>query len=236
MKQQKNDIDADLEKLVDKTIIEINSTTDFSEILKVYQTALESIMLGIVYKHYETINRFDVYTWENEFNTQVFRSISEQTKSEIIDYMITELKRVIFEYSQMDELIKDSEDKENQISVENELKYYSLQLKYYEFEKSQRTQKDNDSNLPSFIPNQKNIKIMLMYELGIFGYLESTYKDLNPNKLGQVIEAFTEINQETIKQTYREILGQRGDSPFKDTKKVSELNKIIIGLKLNKKG
>ena len=77
---------------------------------------------------------------------------------------------------------------------------------------------------------------MLMYELGIFEHLESTYKDLNPNKLGQVIESFTGINQETIKQTYREIIGQRGDSPFNDAKKVSELNKIKIDLKLNKKG
>lgn len=99
-------------------------------------------------------------------------------------------------------------------------------------------QNESINNLPSVIPDNRIVKVMLMYELGIFDYLKERYEDMNPTRLSQVIESFTGIEQSTIRQYYREIIGERQISKphFDEPKKMSVLNEILLKLKLVKKG
>lgn len=71
-----------------------------------------------------------------------------------------------------------------------------------------REQNINSEDLPSINPLKENQKVMLLYELGIFDYLTKEF-DLKDNyvKLAQIVESFSGIKQDTIRQTYRAIKG-----------------------------
>lgn len=88
---------------------------------------------------------------------------------------------------------------------------------------------------PTDIETQENVKVMIMYELGIIDFLENRYKNMNPNILGKILETATGINRGTIKHTISEIKGQRGKNPFDDEKKLSMVTERISRLKLIKK-
>lgn len=92
--------------------------------------------------------------------------------------------------------------------------------------------------------NSSILKIMFLYELGIFDFIKSKYesidsKELNETELSKIIATFTDIKTDTIRQNYREIEGikpSRTIKPFDDPKKTNLLKTIIRDLKIKKKG
>lgn len=81
--------------------------------------------------------------------------------------------------------------------------------------------------LGSVIPKQENQKVMLLYELGIFDYLQEKHKLDNETKLAQIIESFSGIKQDTIRQTYRAIIGtstREANNPYNSVKNNTFLN------------
>ena len=77
--------------------------------------------------------------------------------------------------------------------------------------------------MPSITTNSEIQKVLMIYELGIFDYLAEKFKIDNPTKLSQIIESFSGIKQDTIRQPYRAIIGKDPDfrnNPYKNSKNV----------------
>ena len=90
------------------------------------------------------------------------------------------------------------------------------------------SERDIEDDLPSINPLQENQKVMLLYELGVFDFLLEKYS-LNDNykKLAQIVESFSGIKQETIRQTYRAIIGvsySEKNNPYNNSKNIEFLN------------
>ncbi len=86
---------------------------------------------------------------------------------------------------------------------------------------------NNASDNPRIL--KKNRVIMLINELGIFEYLKREYPTLanNETKLAEVISEFTGLNSETIRPTYRAIVGTSNEdrnNPYKNKSNITYLN------------
>ena len=103
------------------------------------------------------------------------------------------------------------------------------------------TQETKEPDLPSITPTQENQKVMLLHELGVFDFLIEKHKlKDNYTQLAQIVESFSGIKQDTIRQTYRAILGQslnEKNNPYNKPKNeefvINSLN--AFGLKRTKK-
>lgn len=66
-----------------------------------------------------------------------------------------------------------------------------------------------ESNIRKFLPMKGTQMTMLIHELDIFEHLKKSFPELNNNdtKLAKIVSSFTGINKDTIRQSYRAIIG-----------------------------
>ncbi len=99
--------------------------------------------------------------------------------------------------------------------------FLKTQLLLRQKEEATLTDTLKEQDLASVTPQQENQKVMLLYELGIIDFLKERYQLDNETKLAQIIESFSGIKQDTIRQTYRAIKGtsnREGNNPYNSTK------------------
>lgn len=96
-----------------------------------------------------------------------------------------------------------------------------------------------------FVSIKKIQVTMLLYELEVFDHLERTFPELrgNETKLAKVLSAVTGVGTDSIRQTYRAIIGSSAsdkNNPYgkesNDAFLLSKFKEFGIKMKINKKG
>ena len=122
--------------------------------------------------------------------------------------------------------------KEGLFALETELRKYDLKIE---------NEPISNDLLPTIIVSKENQKVMLLDELGVFDFLIEKHKlEDNHTRLAQIIESFTGIKQDTVRQTFRAISGQSGsekNNPYKQIKNVEFVSNTLsaLGVKSTKK-